>query len=477
MVSITEPLVKALRKGEVVWDTDPPGFGVRVLASGRVSFLFDYRVAGRRRRMTIGPWPTWRVERARKRARSLKVAVDEGLDPFDGPIADATFEEAVDDYHRRFQVGVKRNRSADNVRHLLRLHCAAWLNRRIDAISARDVRTLLERMRDGGRPVAANKTFGLLKTCFRWCASPSIGYIDRSPLDGAEKPSDHASPPPRPYSADEIGALWRAAATLGVYERAYLRVLLLVAKRKQALAAMRRDEIGRDGWWRMADAAMPEDGEKKLNMPIPLPDAALRIIRNLPREDGNPYVFVGRSARRGDRRGEPTNLCPGSDLQAKIREASGVADYTYHAVRDTAATRLKTIGAPGGAARRYLDHAQTNDAHERAYTALDELAEATEDVAEIWGRYVTLCARRRTWAKVSAHLDALDVAEGDARRRAGRERRREFYGLLQAGGAAWTRWVRSIVAEARRKDRPTPAAARERFKGRPRLRVVGGAEA
>ncbi len=65
---------------------------------------------------------------------------------------------------------------------------------------------------------------------------------------------------------------------------------------------------------------------------MPLPKLAQRVIKGLPRLD-NDLVFPGRDS------GKP--LVPETALKAKVREKSKVADWTYHACRDTISTWLQ----------------------------------------------------------------------------------------------------------------------------------------
>src|SRR5438045_3032042 len=63
--------VAGLSPGEMWWDDDPraTGFGVRSYSGGGKSFFIDYRIDGRQRRFTIGPFPRWSAEAARERAK------------------------------------------------------------------------------------------------------------------------------------------------------------------------------------------------------------------------------------------------------------------------------------------------------------------------------------------------------------------------------------------------------------------------
>ena len=70
---------RALSAG-IIWDTDLPGFGLRVQPTGHKAWILKYRERGRQRFVTLGPPTTLPIDAARLQARSmLEQAALDGL--------------------------------------------------------------------------------------------------------------------------------------------------------------------------------------------------------------------------------------------------------------------------------------------------------------------------------------------------------------------------------------------------------------
>jgi integrase len=75
-------------KDYVVWDDDLPGFGLRVFATGKRSYIIQYRALGRSRRYTIGPHGVWTPEMARQEAKVQLGRIAQGGNPAEERLID-----------------------------------------------------------------------------------------------------------------------------------------------------------------------------------------------------------------------------------------------------------------------------------------------------------------------------------------------------------------------------------------------------
>lgn len=197
MPNLTKDLIDrtgARESGDVfLWDDKLPGFGLRVKPSGAKSFLIQYRNKhGRSRRFTIGRYGTKTPDEARKRARQLLAAAEDGHDPAEqrsDDLAAVTVATFCDTYLAKARAGrlitrrgsIKRQSTVDTDAGRIERHIKPLLGtravkdlREADIVQFRDdviagktaanVKTDKKRGRAivTGGPGTATRTLGLL---------------------------------------------------------------------------------------------------------------------------------------------------------------------------------------------------------------------------------------------------------------------------------------------------------------------------
>ena len=83
-----------------LWDEGIPGFGLRVMPSGRKSFVVQFRAGRRARRMSLGPSTVLTCDQARTRAITIIAAVKNGEEercrvPFDPQARDVMAQSSA----------------------------------------------------------------------------------------------------------------------------------------------------------------------------------------------------------------------------------------------------------------------------------------------------------------------------------------------------------------------------------------------
>ena len=103
MPKITKRLVEAAKvrdKDYIIFDGEIPGFGIRVLPNGKRSYLVQYRVGHKFRRMSLGLHGILTAEKARAKAIDVLAQAKDGEDPA-GARAFARGDLTVDDLGSR----------------------------------------------------------------------------------------------------------------------------------------------------------------------------------------------------------------------------------------------------------------------------------------------------------------------------------------------------------------------------------------
>lgn len=80
-MKLNQRIVASIQPGQrqIQWDDSRPGFGIRI-TEGSVSYIVDFRISGRRRRVALGSTTLLKYEAARDRAGEIFVAAKRGVD-------------------------------------------------------------------------------------------------------------------------------------------------------------------------------------------------------------------------------------------------------------------------------------------------------------------------------------------------------------------------------------------------------------
>ena len=146
------------------WDLQVQGFGVKVTPKGRKVFLVQYRPnghVGNARKLTIGTFGDFTADQARRKALEVVSAKAHGKDPqAEKRAAKLKYgsDRFCDVLERFINQHVVQTRSARETERLLRKDfLSAWGTRSIHLITKRDVNEVLDRIRERGSAVMANR--------------------------------------------------------------------------------------------------------------------------------------------------------------------------------------------------------------------------------------------------------------------------------------------------------------------------------
>jgi integrase len=322
----------ALGKGQreaFAWDTELAGFGLR-LQGRRRTYIAQYRVKGRTRRVTLGTTDRLTPARAREGARKLLARVALGGDPqgekaAQRVAAELTFRKAVAAYLADKQSKLRPASYKVTELYLTGPYFRLLHARGLNEIAHPDIAARLSaitRKHSANTAAAARRA---LSAFFRWTMEE--GWAKTNPVIGTRKPPDPKSRT-RVLSNGELAAVWNACNGGADFDRS-VRLLILVGKRPQEIGGMRAGEFDLDArTWELPEERS-KNGRAHL---IDLPPAALKIVRMAFPFGERDHLFGTRSARGF------TSWAEGK--QALDRRLNGLEPWQLRDIRRTVATRM-----------------------------------------------------------------------------------------------------------------------------------------
>ena len=321
--------------------------------------------------MTLGRHGSITAEDARDLARKALGAVAGGADPASEKVearraqsVSIAFSEWLDRH-----IDVKRKPTTRvEYRRLFEKHIKPHIgSRALKEVQRADVMALHRRL--SAAPYVANRAVAVLRSFFTWCERQSLRPLNSNPARLVE--FFREAKRERLVSADDFArlgtALRASAAGKSRWAIAAIMLLLFTGARRGEILALRWAEIDMNaGVARLPDS---KTGAKTLY----LSQAALAVLKTIPRRVDNPYVICG------DVKGKPLAGLP--RVWRRVRARAGLNDLRLHDLRHAFASSAAMGGTPLLTIGRLLGHSQPSVTDRYAHFASSPLLIVADTVA------------------------------------------------------------------------------------------------
>lgn len=415
-----------------LWDTEVKGFGLKVSAAGKRTYIFQYRTGGREsatQRFTLGEHGSpWTPDSARKEALRLAGLVRQGVDPREEQrqqrkaAVTLAFDDYVDFFVERY-LKVKWKRWGEAERILKRDIVPMFRRRPLPSITKGDIDDLLSGMND--RPALKRQAYAILNKLFNW-AMKTRGDISTSPMASMDAVAT-VNPRSRVLSAEELAAFILAADATPYPFGPYFRVLAGTLQRRETVAGCDWSQFNSStGLWSIPASLM----KNNLDHVTPCNDEVVGALSKLVgKRAGLIFTTTGKTAISGFSKAKSALdkrmiAILRARAEARREDVADVEDaillphWILHDLRRTGATALQAMGVPVEVTEDIIAHTSgTRKGVAGVYNKYRYLVEK-KTALELWGEFLrdlrgtTLAAEpHRKWLYAD-RLKRLDAEVG-----------------------------------------------------------------
>jgi integrase len=350
----------------IYWDETLPSFGLRVYPNGRRSYVYAYRVNGRKRLATLGRSDVLTLDVARRKARAALGDVADGHDPQltdDALKASGTVRTLCEEYIERHAKPKKRTWKDDEA--ALKRHLIPKLGSRLAATITSDEIGKLHSDVGATAPYAANRLLEVVRKMFNLARTwRRVPRETLNPATDVEK--FHEFKRRRYVTAEEVPILARAIdAEPNDYARHAFWLLLFTGLRCSELLRAKWTDVDWDQ--RTLYVSQTKNGDPVL---VPLSRAAIARLKQIPKMKDNPYIICGSE--------------PGQHLinlykpWTRIRKEAGLSDLRIHDLRRTVGSWLVRDGASLHLVGAVLNHKDQKTTAGYAYFQTEDRTRALD---------------------------------------------------------------------------------------------------
>lgn len=340
----------------VIWEENAYGqgsLGLRVTPNGTKTFIYMYRFDGKPRMQTIGAYPGVTLAQAREAFGKAVRVREDGIDPGSDKVEQQraareapTLSTLADDYLERYAKKRKRSWAEDerilkkNVLPVLGLH-------KVGGVTRRQIVALLDDIVARGAPIAANRTLAVVRKMFNWAVARDELAV--SPCHGVQAPAKE-NRRTRVLEDEELKKVLQNVSNMPTSRQVQLALLFQLATGQrcgEVLGALWGEiDLDRQMW--TMPAAKVKNGEEHR---VPLSDLALHFLSEARAIDRS-SVHVFPSPRK-DRPMVETAVARAVHRNLAVL---GVAPFTPHDLRRTAATHMTAMGISRLVVEKVLNH-------------------------------------------------------------------------------------------------------------------------
>jgi integrase len=406
----TKPAIAALAmpsgKTDVIWWDDAlPGFGHRIRAGGKRTWVVQYRIGTRQHRMTLGSAAAMDLDQARAEAKRALSQVGLAISPQTEKVKAKTalavtlgalVAQYLDHQERRVAEGTLRPRSIEETRRFLERGWKPLHALPATAIGRADVAARLNVLAKENGPVSADRARAALSALCTWAMRD--GLLDANPVSATNRPAGPRSRD-RVLSDAELVEVWKACRDDD--HGRIVRLLVLTGQRREEVGAMTLDELdlGKALW------SIP-GARTKNHRPheVPLSDAALSILGQVHRRADREMLFgQGEGAFSGwsnckerlDARILAARKAAAEKAGADPARAKTIAPWRLHDLRRTAATRMSDIGIDPHVVEAVLNHVSGAKAGVAGTYNRSAYAKEKREALNRWAEHVTALVQGR----------------------------------------------------------------------------------
>lgn len=382
------------------FDKTVKGLCLRTSSGGTKTWFVVYTTPSQRKRawLKLGVYPDTPLgglNGARQKARDARAKIGDGADPIAERRAYANSQTVGDMVENYILRRASTRRSCAEIARRLRKNVSNVIgDLRLADLHRRDLTRCIDAVKDRGAAVEANRVFEDVRAMVRWARGR--GDLEANLTEGMAHPTE-AVARDRWLAADEIRTVWTGLAEAEMREstRRILRLCLLTAQRVGEVCGMTRDELDLEAATWTIPAGRTKNAREHV---VPLSRQALSIIREQIAD------LASVCARRGIAAPDFVFSAPdgraaiggGSVAHALRRQAQrvdggksirilGVAPFTPHDLRRTAATGMEQIGISPFVVGHVLNHISVTKASitSQVYARYD-YAREKRDALQAW---------------------------------------------------------------------------------------------